>query len=285
MSASAGPEREWGRSSDRLTALTPARTGSARVTRLPAGVALSRECALANPPDSGVEYACVYAYCFADRTEFPALQKMMRQPSSNPTIGMAERPFTVHFSKYDSAGRAELERFIGDIFRRDYGAEIMRFKPYLMSLRDRDDKLIAACGLQSAAIEKLSLESCLDQPIEAALSEHTGYPVKRGDIVEISYLSIAEPDMARYLITAINDQLHFTSKQWAVFTAVPALRDAFIKLGMDPEILKNADMKRLFTEDTMEWGSCLEHKPQVMAIRRVDRRNKTRITEPVISAT
>lgn len=198
---------------------------------------------------------------------------------------MAERPFTVHFSKYDSAGRAELERFMSVIFRRDYGVEMMRFKPYLMSLRDRDDKLIAACGLQSAAIERLSLECFLDQPIETVLSEHTGHPVKRGDIVEISYLSIAKPDMARYLITAINDQLHFTSKQWAVFTAVPSLRDAFINLGMNPEILNAADMNRLFPEDRMEWGSYFEQKPQLMAIRRVERRNKSRIAEPVSSAT
>lgn len=203
---------------------------------------------------------------------------MMRQTSSNPTIGMDERPFTVHFSKYDSANRAELERFISDTFRQANGAEIKRFKPYLMSLRDRDDKLIAVCGLRSAAIERLHLENYLDQPIEAVLSEHAGLPVKRGDIVEIGNLSIADLSMARYLITAINDQLHFTSRQWAVLTAVPAVRDVFIELGMYPEIIGDADINRLPPEDRVGWGSYFEQKPQVMAIRRMERRNRPRIS-------
>jgi len=209
---------------------------------------------------------------------------MKTQSSSNPTIGMAERPFTVRFSKHDSADRDELERFISDTFRQAYGAEIKRFRPYLMSLRDRDDKLIAACGLHSAATERLFLETYLDQPIEAVLSEHAGSPVKRGDIIEIGNLSVAELGMAHYLITAINDQLHFTSKQWAVFTATPALHDACIKLGMNPEILADADINRLPPEDRVEWGSYFEQKPRVMAMRRMERRNKPRITEPGISS-
>lgn len=203
---------------------------------------------------------------------------MMTRSSSNPTIDLTERPFTVRFSKHDSADRVELERFISDIFRQTYGAEIKRFKSYLMSLRDHDDKPIAACGLQSAATERLFLENFLDQPIEVVLSEHTGSPAKRGDIVEIGNFSVEELGMAHYLVTAINDQLHFTSKQWAVLTAVPALRDAFINLGMNPEILADADINRLHQEERGEWGNYFGQKPQVMAIRRMERRNKARIT-------
>jgi hypothetical protein len=203
---------------------------------------------------------------------------MMTQSSSNPALDLNERPFTVRFSKSESADRDELERFISNIFHQAHGAETKRFKPYLMSLRDHDDQLIAACGLQSAATERLFLEFYLDQPTEAVLSEHTGSPVKRGEIVEIGGFSVAESGMARYLITAINDQLHFTSKQWAVLTAVPSLRDAFVRLGMKPEILADADINRLPPEDRMEWGNYFEQKPQIIAIRRMERRNKPRIS-------
>ncbi|MEO8331425.1 MAG: thermostable hemolysin [Gallionella sp.] len=209
---------------------------------------------------------------------------MMTKSSSSPNAEMAERPFTVRFSKYDSADRDELESFISNIFRKSYGAKISRFKPYLMSLRDPDDKLIAGCGLHSAAIDRLSLESFLDKPVEEVLSEHTGSPVKRSEIVEIGNFSVAELTMARHLISAINDQLHFTSKQWAVLTAVPALIDAFIKSGMDPEILVDADMNRLSDESRMEWGSYFEQKPQIIAVRRMERRNKPRIGGNGISA-
>lgn len=198
---------------------------------------------------------------------------------SNPTTGLAERPFDVHFSRPDAGDRAEIERFIGDVFREAYGAEIKRFKPCLMSLRDHDNKLVAACGFRSAALEPLFLETYLDKPIEAVLAERVGFPVKRGDIVEVGNFSVAEPGMARYLIAAIIAQLHATSKQWAVFTAVPLVRNAFIKMGMNPVILGDADKSRLSPEEQAEWGSYYEQKPQIMAIRRVELRSNPRISE------
>lgn len=198
---------------------------------------------------------------------------------SNPTTGLAERPFDVHFSRPDAGDRAEIERFIGDVFREAYGAEIKRFKPCLMSLRDHDNKLVAACGFRSAALEPLFLETYLDKPIEAVLAERVGFPVKRGDIVEVGNFSVAEPGMARYLIAAIIAQLHATSKQWAVFTAVPLVRNAFIKMGMNPIILGDADKSRLSPEEQAEWGSYYEQKPQIMAIRRVELRSNPRISE------
>lgn len=200
---------------------------------------------------------------------------------SNPTIGLAERPFGVHFSQPDATDRAEVERFIRDVFREAYGAEISRFKPCLMSLRDQDNRLVAACGFRSAAHEPLFLEAYLDQPIEAILSEHVGFPVRRSDIVEVGNLSVIEPGLARYLVTAINDHLHDTHNEWAVFTAVPVLRNVFSKLKMEPIILGDADKGRLPPEEQAEWGSYYEQKPQVMAVRRIERRSKPRPVEAV----
>ncbi|MDE2118520.1 MAG: thermostable hemolysin [Betaproteobacteria bacterium] len=197
----------------------------------------------------------------------------------NSTIGLTGRHFGVHFSQPDADNRAEIERFISDVFLQAYGARIRRFKPCLMSLRDRNNKLIAACGFRSAALERLFLENYLDQPIEAVLSARVGFPVKRSDIVEVGNLSVTKPGMARYLISAIVTQLHATSKQWAVFTAVPLLRNAFIKMKLKPVILGDADKSRLPPEEQAEWGSYYAQKPQIMAIRRIEQRGKTRIRE------
>jgi len=204
---------------------------------------------------------------------------------SNPAVGLTERPFDVHFSEPGADDRAEVERFIGNIFYQAYGARIKRFKPSLMSLRDQDNKLVAACGFISAGLGTLFLETYLDQPIEAILSEHVGFPVRRNDIVGIGNFSVAEPGMARYLITAINDHLHDTHNQWAVFTAVPVLRNAFIKMGLDPVMLGDANKNRLPPEDRAEWGSYYAQQPQVMAIRRIERRGSPRIPETQISET
>lgn len=208
---------------------------------------------------------------------------------SNPTIGLVERPFDVRFSKPDADDRTEIEQFISNVFHQAYGAKIKRFKPCLMSLRNQDNKLVAACGFRSAALEPLFLETYLDRPIEKVLSEHTGFPVKRNGIVEIGNFSVAEPGMARYLITAINDQLYETSNQWGVFTAVPMLHNTFIRLGINPEILGVADKNRLPPEEQAEWGNYYEQNPKIMAVQRIERRNKSRISEtgalePVASA-
>lgn len=197
---------------------------------------------------------------------------------SNPAAGLAERPFNVSFSQPDAADRAEVERFISDVFREAYGAEIRRFKPCLMSLRDHDGKLVAACGFRSAALEPLFLETYLDQPVEVVLAERVGSPVRRDHIVGVGNFSVAGPGMARYLITAINDHLHDTHNEWAVFTAVPLLRNAFIKMGLNPAMLGDADKSRLPPGEQQDWGSYYAQKPQVMAIRRIERRSKPRIS-------
>lgn len=196
---------------------------------------------------------------------------------SNPSVGLAERPFGVYFSQPDAADRAEIEQFISNVFHQAYGAKIKSFKPCLMSLRDQDHHLVAACGFRSAALEPLFLETYLDRPIETALSERTGLPVKRNDVVEVGNFSVTEPGMARYLITAIVDQLYATSKQWAVFTAVPVVRNAFIKMNLVPVILGDADKSRLHPEEQAKWGSYYEQKPQIMAVQRIERRSKPRI--------
>ncbi|MFZ2540519.1 MAG: thermostable hemolysin [Gallionella sp.] len=209
---------------------------------------------------------------------------MMTQTTASSLLGRAERPFTVRFSKPDSADRIELVHFISDIFHRNYGLHqnsgerIKHLNLYLMSLRDQNDQLIAACGLRSASFEKLHLESFLNQPIEVMLSEHGGTPVERGNIIEIDNFTVENLDMARYLVAAINDQLHFTSKYWAVFTSVLTVSDEFSKLGMHPIVLADADKSRLPAEEQEEWGSYFNQKPQVIAIRRMERRKNPRGT-------
>ena len=202
----------------------------------------------------------------------------------NPSIGLAERPFTVHFSQPDADYRAEVEHFISDVFFQAYGAKIKRFKPCLLSLRDHNHKLVAACGFRSAAYEPLFMETYLDLPVEAVLSEYTDLPVKRSEIIEIGNFSVIEPGMARYLIAAINDRLYDTFNQWAVFTAVPMLRNAFVKIGMNPVIIGDADKNRLSPEEQMKWGSYYDQKPQIMAIQRIERRSKPRAPETVMTA-
>ena len=209
----------------------------------------------------------------------------MSKIGSNSALTEVERHFTVRFSKYDSADRAEIEQFIIKTFHHTYGADIRRFKPYLMSLRDQEQRLIGVCGLHSATKEKLFVERFLEMPIEALLSAHTGLTVNRADIVEIDNFSVEDLGMSRYLVTAINDQLYFTAKQWAVLTATPALRNVFIDLGLSPETLADADDGLLSSQDRQAWGNYFDQVPKILAIKRMDRRNKARADKTGNSST
>ncbi|MDD4928057.1 MAG: thermostable hemolysin [Gallionella sp.] len=182
------------------------------------------------------------------------------------------RPFTVHYSRRDAADRAEIEQFIHSIFFQTCGAKVRFFLPTLISLRDQEGKIMAACGIRNAGEERLFLENYMDTSVECRLSELVGTSVQRSDIVEIGNFSVAELGMARQLIGAIFDQLHATSKQWAVFTAVQRVYNAMVKQDIIPEILCAADIKKLPPEEQSEWGSYYQQNPQVMAVRRMELR-------------
>ena len=184
--------------------------------------------------------------------------------------------YTVQFSGRDAADRVEVEQFIRGIFFQACGAKVRFFLPVLMSLRDLDGCLIAACGIRNAGRERLFLENYMDRPVEQILSERVGSPVLRSDIVEIGNYSVAETGLSRLLISAIFDQLHATSKQWAVFTAIQLVRNALIKQNIFPRVLCDADIESLPQEEQSEWGDYYEQKPQVMAIRRMERRRESR---------
>jgi len=179
------------------------------------------------------------------------------------------RKIVVRLTEANEPGRAQLEQFIRTVFRNVYGANVTHFMPQLLSLHDQDSRVLAVCGLRQASTGSLFLEAYLDQPVEAALSERIGIEVARGDIVEIGNLAVAELGMARRLLLEVIDHLHATDTQWAVFTAIPALRNSLGKLNVQLEVLCDANIDNLAATERSDWGSYYEHQPQVMAVRRL----------------
>ena len=187
--------------------------------------------------------------------------------------------YSVHFSGRDDADRVEIEQFIAGVFFQACGAKVKAFLPTLMSLRDLDGKLIAACGIRNAGAERLYLEKYTDQPIEKLLSEKIGSIVLRNDIVEIGNYSVAELGLSRTLTSAIFHQLHASSKQWAVFTAIQLVQNALFKQNIFPKVLCDADINHLPPEDRADWGEYYAQNPKVMAMRRMERRRSNRPKE------
>jgi hypothetical protein len=163
-----------------------------------------------------------------------------------------------------AAGRHSVEKFIHQHYAHAYDADVRHFLPRLLVLHD-DTELQAALGFRRARGNRLFLEQYLDVSIEVALSLHLGRYVPRHGLVEVGNLVTAHAGGARWLITALTAYLKGAGYDWAVFTAVPALRNAFTRLGVELVSLAPADPLRLAPEERAHWGSYYATEPVVMA--------------------
>lgn len=173
-------------------------------------------------------------------------------------------PMQVGLLDEHAAGRHSVESFIHQHYARAYDADVRHFLPRLLVLHD-DTELQAALGFKRARGNRLFLEQYLDVSIEAALSLRLGRYVPRHGLVEVGNLVTAHAGGARWLITALTAYLKGAGYDWAVFTAVTALRNAFTRLGIELVPLAPADPMRLVPEERARWGSYYATEPMVMA--------------------
>lgn len=180
-----------------------------------------------------------------------------------------ERRLTTRLTSAHMPGREHLERFIHSVFRRAYGANIRHFMPTLLSLHDQDERVLAVCGLRRAEYGSLFLENYLQDPVEAVLTTRIGATVTRDSIVEIGNLAVTELGLARSLLRVVIRHLLDTDAEWAVFTAIPALRNSLGKLNVQLEVLCDASLDQVPSAEQPDWGSYYDQQPQVMAVRRL----------------
>jgi len=169
------------------------------------------------------------------------------------------------FNRTGTSERPDAEAFIRSGFERAYGCRLEQLMPELMVLR-QGSKIAAACGLRPASDGKLFLEIYLDDPVESVLSRTASAPIARGDITEVGNLVIARPGHARRLIVHLSACLHARGCKWVVFSAVPALRNNFLRIGIPLVTLAPADANRLSAEERAPWGNYYDHSPVVTAV-------------------
>lgn len=182
---------------------------------------------------------------------------------------LEERRLTTRLTSAHMPGREHLERFIHSVFRRAYGANIRHFMPTLLSLHDQEERVLAVCGLRRAESGSLFLENYLQDPVEAVLTTRIGATVTRDSIVEIGNLAVTELGLARSLLRVVIRHLLDTDAEWAVFTAIPALRNSLGKLNVQLEVLCDASLDQVPSAEQPDWGSYYDQQPQVMAVRRL----------------
>ena len=178
-----------------------------------------------------------------------------------PLLTELQDPISLRVLETGNSDRQSSERFVQQVFRRSYGADISSFYPTLLSFSVRD-ALVGVAGYRAAGGNSLFSEQYLDQPLEHLLSDYWDVPVDRRQIVEVGNLALASPGQARWVIAAVTIFLHSAGYRWVMFTAVTPLINAFRRLGLKPIALASADPARLAT-DGQHWGSYYAAKPSV----------------------
>lgn len=158
--------------------------------------------------------------------------------------------------------RRQMESVVTGHFARIYGANVTRFMPLLLGLRQQG-QILAVVGLRPAADEALFLEQYLDEPVAQLISQR-GLSARRENVIEVGNLVSTSPGLARLLIVALTHYLHSSGFQWVAFTGTPALLNSFSRLTLSPIDLGAADPARL-GDSASEWGSYYDTRPHVMA--------------------
>lgn len=169
------------------------------------------------------------------------------------------------FIRAGATERPAAEEFIRRGFESAYRCHLAQLMPEIMVLR-HGSAIAAACGLRPASNGKLFLEVYLDHPVESVLGAATGLSIGRDHITEVGNLVIARPGHARRLIVHLAAHLYASRCRWVVFSAVPALRNNFLRIGIPLVTLAPADAGRLSAAERASWGNYYDHSPVVTAV-------------------
>ena len=170
--------------------------------------------------------------------------------------------FTLHDRDCDERGK--VEQFISDKFRATYNAGIHEFMPQILSMRCLN-AFSGAIGMRKAAGSALFLEQYLDSSIEASISRASGVQIARKDIVEIGNLVAGRRGPSQFVFLIASSVLKLAGYKWITFTATQLLANNLKKLGFPMVKLADANVDCLSEEESKEWGSYYDTRPQVFA--------------------
>ena len=191
------------------------------------------------------------------------------QPPVAYTEERPERASRLMLHGRGSPRRNELETFIRDEYRDHFDADVTVFMPTFLALHDADDRICAAVGCRSAALEPLFLEVYTASSIEETIAETTAVRVPRDQIAEIGSLACRDGRAAMAIIRALVPYLIDAGFTWVTFTGADTVVNVLRLLKLEPVPLCAADPQKLGAA-RHAWGSYYDHSPIVMAGRLLD---------------
>lgn len=163
------------------------------------------------------------------------------------------------------ARRAQLERFVADVYSHAYRADVHEFPPLLAAITDRNDAPVGVIGARPAVEGPLFLEQYLDAPIECFVSASLGSPMPRTRIAEVGSLASTTPGFGKALMSSLAAYLDGAGFDVAVFTATRQLRNSIRKWNATTYDFGPACGDRLGADRAL-WGAYYDTDPHVLAV-------------------
>jgi hypothetical protein len=158
--------------------------------------------------------------------------------------------------------RSKAERFVKEIYHREYGATLDGFPARMMAILDERGDILCAAGLRSCDDGFFS-ERYLDSPIEAALGRLRGEVVRRDRVFEISTFASRSPHSVPCFIGRVIEYGEDAGFEWGFFTLTNRLSLLLNRIGLELSPLGSATSARI--DAPSSWGSYYETDPKVCA--------------------
>lgn len=103
----------------------------------------------------------------------------MASPHLSPPFSDAGWPAPPRICTHEPGNpvRAQVEDFIGRVYRDRHGAHVRHFSPTRVSLHNTQGEIVAAAGYRAASHEQLCLERYMDSPLQTRLTKAGGAAV------------------------------------------------------------------------------------------------------------
>ena len=160
-------------------------------------------------------------------------------------------------------GRAQIEQHILSAYEQSFGAHFSHFMPELISAAHPGKEAHLRFGICAASRHHLYLENYLTEPIETLLSNAVCSRVERHSIAEIGNLSLSHTENLQHDLVAIATYCQQQGYRYVVCTATRVLRLLFLRAGMKPVHLGNAEQHHA-PYDGSHWGNYYETRPQII---------------------
>ena len=159
--------------------------------------------------------------------------------------------------------RRAVENLARSVYLAQHHAVLSAFPDVMVAAVDPQGVPLCVAGLRTAESGFFS-ETYLDWPVENAISQATGSPVRRDSVLEVSTLASLRPGCTFKLVDHIFRFAHQTGTEWGLFTATRRLRLLLRRGGLGLTELTAARPDRI--TDPSVWGRYYDADPVVCAI-------------------